>query len=69
MMTLNEARAHLGAEVTHHATGVIEAVTDHFVWVRYNSDPTALKSVRPENVTFVVRPDELTLTDAVDGAG
>ena len=35
MMTLDEARAHPGAEVTHQATGVIELVTAQFVWVRY----------------------------------
>ncbi len=29
-MTLDEARTHVGAVVTHHATGVIEAVTAQF---------------------------------------
>lgn len=55
-MTLDEARAHPGATVTHHASGVIEAVTAQFVWVRYNGDSWARS----------VHPDELTLTAAVD---
>ncbi len=63
MMTLDEARAHQGAEVTHHATGVIELVTSQFVWVRWRGAAAA----QP------VHPDELTLAVAAvepaDGAG
>ena len=62
MMTLDEARAHRGAEVTHHATGVIEAVPARYVWVRYHGAAAA----QP------VHPAELTLSDTaetVDGAG
>ncbi len=55
MMTLDEARAHLGAEVTHHATGVIELVTAQYVWVRYRGAAAA----QP------VHPDELTLSEPV----
>jgi acetoacetate decarboxylase len=51
MMTLDEARVQVGARVTHHATGVIQDVTDHYIWIRYDSDPTALKSARPEDLT------------------
>jgi len=62
-MTLDEARAHQGAEVTHHASGVIELVTSQYVWVRWRGAASA----QP------VHPDELTLTAAVDervdGAG
>ena len=62
MITLDEARAHPGAEVTHHATGVIELVTAQYVWVRYAGAAAA----QP------VHPDELTLTEPVgqpvDGA-
>ncbi len=62
MITLDEARAHPGAEVTHHATGVIVNVTSQYVWVRYEGAAAA----QP------VHPDELTLAEvaeAVDGAG
>ncbi len=63
MMTLDEARAHQGAEVTHHATGVIELVTARYVWVRWRGTAAA----QP------VHPDELTLDEAAaepaDGAG
>ena len=61
-MTLDEARAHRGAEVTHHATGVIELVTAQYVWVRFRGAAAA----QP------VHPDELTLSDTAetaDGAG
>jgi hypothetical protein len=53
-MTLEEARAHIGARVTHHATGVIHAVTDHYIWIRVDGDETALKSARPETLTLEV---------------
>ena len=61
MITLDEARAHPGAEVTHHATGVIELVTSQYVWVQYHGAAAA----QP------VHPDELTLAvdERVDGAG
>ena len=51
-MTLDEARAQVGQSVTHHATGTIQDVIEHFVWVRYDSEPTALKSARPEDLTL-----------------
>jgi hypothetical protein len=54
MMTLGEARAHIGARVTRHATGVIHAVTDHYIWIRVDGDETALKSARPETLTLEV---------------
>jgi hypothetical protein len=60
-MTLDEARAQVGQPVTHHATGVIHAVTDHYIWVRYDGDETALKSARPEDLTLAVH-------EPVDGA-
>ncbi len=63
MITLDEARAHQGAEVTHHASGVIELVTAQYVWVRWRGAAAA----QP------VHPGELTLSVAaaepVDGAG
>jgi hypothetical protein len=62
MMTLDEARSHIGARVTHQATGVIHAVTDHYIWIRYDGDETALKSARPESLTLDVEPS------AADGA-
>ncbi len=52
MITLDEARAHSGAEVTHHASGVIELVTSQYVWVRWRGAAAA----QP------VHPDELTLS-------
>jgi hypothetical protein len=51
-MTLAEARAHIGARVTHHATGVIQDVTDHYIWIRVDGDETALKSAKPETLTL-----------------
>jgi hypothetical protein len=51
-MTFAEARAAIGARVTHHASGVIHDVTDHYIWVRYDGDETALKSARPETLTL-----------------
>ena len=63
MMTLDEARAHPGAEVTHHATGVIEAVTAQYVWVRWRG-AAAAQPVHPDELTLAVAVD-----DAVDGAG
>jgi hypothetical protein len=54
MMTFEEARGHIGARVTHHATGVIHAVTDHYIWIRVDGDETALKSARPETLTLEV---------------
>jgi len=62
-MTLDEARAHQGAEVTHHATGVIEAVTAQFVWVRYRG-AAAAQPVHPAELTLNVAAAE-----PVDGAG
>ena len=63
MITLDEARAHPGAEVTHRASGVIENVTAQYVWVRWHGAAAA----QP------VHPAELTLTVAAvepaDGAG
>jgi hypothetical protein len=53
-MTLDEARNLIGARVTHHAVGVIEDVTDHYIWIRYDGDETALKSARPETLTLEV---------------
>ncbi len=63
MMTLDEARAHQGAEVTHHASGVIVNVTAQYVWVRYRG-AAAAQPVHPDELTLAVAVD-----DAVDGAG
>ena len=30
-MMFDEVCAHLGAEVTHHTSGIIETITDHFI--------------------------------------
>jgi len=56
-MTLDEARAHLGAEVTHHATGVIEAVTAQYVWVRWHG-AAAAQPVHPDELTLAVAAAE-----------
>ena len=62
-MTLDEARAQVGARVTHQATGIIHDVTDHFVWIRYDGDGVVAKSARPEDLTLTEAVDE-----PVDGA-
>jgi hypothetical protein len=51
-MTFEEARNLIGARVTHHASGVIQDVTDHYIWIRVDGDETALKSARPETLTL-----------------
>ena len=56
MMTLDEARAHIGAHVTPHGGGTIENVTAQFVWVRYHGSLVA----------HPVPADTLTLNGAVD---
>jgi hypothetical protein len=61
-MTLEEARNLIGARVTHYAQGVIHAVTDHYIWIAFDGDETALKSAKPESLTLDA------VAEPVDGA-
>ncbi len=53
-MTFEQARAAIGARVTHQSTGragVIRNVTQNYVWVQYDGDKWAVP-VYPEHLTL-----------------
>ena len=62
-MTLDEARAHIGAGVVYHPghgapeDGEIVAVSDLYVFVRYTGDRTP-KATAPGCLTLLARPTQ-----------
>lgn len=62
-MTLDQARAHIGARVTCSPCaddgprpGTIERVTSRWIWVRYDQDGPHAKATHPERLTLAVTP-------------
>jgi hypothetical protein len=58
-VTLDEARANIGASVAYHPRGadpedgVIAGVTAHFVFVRHRGDHNGAKASSPEDITLI----------------
>jgi hypothetical protein len=64
-MTIDEARGHIGEEVTYHPyapeldpveRGVITSVSDRYAFVRYHGDAVG-KATSPELLTLLNRKD------------